>query len=84
MTDFPDLKLKALVSFPAAVFGGTGLAVRQENGQYFFDLAYGELAQITSIPASAIPTTFLVLWEQTQNTYRRISLTDLKTALGIP
>lgn len=82
MTDFPDLKLKALVSFPAAVFGGTGLAVRQENGKFYFDLAYGELAQITSIPNAAEPTTFFALWESTQDTYRRISTTDLKTEFG--
>lgn len=82
MTDFPDLKIKALVSFPAAVYGGTGLAVRQENGKFYFDLAYGELAQITSIPDAAEPTTFFSLWESTQNTYRRISTTDLKTEFG--
>lgn len=82
MTDFPDLKLKALVSFPAAVFGGTGLAVRQESGNFYFDLAYGELAQIAAVPTPAEPTTFLALWEQIQNTYQRISITDLKTEFG--
>jgi len=50
MTDFPDLKLKTLVSFPAAVFGGTGLAVRQENGKFYFDLAYEEFATVASLP----------------------------------
>lgn len=81
MTDFPDLKIKALVSFPAAVYGGTGLAVRQESGSFYFDLAIGELAQATTIPVPA--TTFVLLWESTQNTYRRISFPDLKTALGL-
>jgi hypothetical protein len=82
MTDLPDLKIKALVSFPAAVHGGTGLAVRQENGVYTFDLDYGELAQISSIPTPALPTTFLALWESTQDTYRRMSVPDLQTQIG--
>lgn len=82
MTDFPDLKIKALVSFPAAVFGGTGLAVRQVGGQFYFDLAFDELAQISTIAAPVLPTTFLALWEQTQNTYRRISVPDLQAQIG--
>lgn len=84
MTDFPDVKVKALVSFPAAVYGGTGLAVRQINGQYYFDLSIDELAETTTIPTAVIPTTFVLLWESTQNSYRRISMTNLKAFLGIP
>lgn len=82
MTDFPDLKIKALVSFPAAVYGGTGLAVRQENGKYYFDLDFSELAPVASIPTPAEPTTFLALWESTLNSYSRMSITDLKTEIG--
>jgi len=85
MTDFPDIKVKALVSFPAAVNGGTGLAVTQSGGVFTFDLAFSELAQTATIPTAAAGTTFLVLWESTQNTYRRISITDFKAALaGLP
>lgn len=82
MTDFPDLKLKALVQFPAQVVGGTGIDVTAANGSFRFDLDHGELAQITSVPTIAIPTTFIVLWESTQNTYRRISLADFKAQLA--
>ena len=82
MTDFPDLKIKVLVSFPATVIGGTGLSVSQANGQFTFDLSLGELAQISSIPTAAVPTTFLLLWESTQNTYRMISISNLKAALA--
>jgi hypothetical protein len=82
LTDFPDMKLKALVSFPAAVYGGTGLAVRQENGVYYFDLAFDELAQITTIPAPVLPTTFVSLWEATQDTYRLINIPNLQAQIG--
>lgn len=82
MTDFPDMKLKALVNFPASVVGGTGIDVVQNSGQYSFNLDFGELAQISAIPTAAVPTTFLILWESTQNTYRRISISDFKAALA--
>jgi hypothetical protein len=44
MTDFPDLKVKALVSFPATVLDGTGIDVTKQNGTYQFDLAYDDFA----------------------------------------
>jgi hypothetical protein len=80
--DIPDLKLKTQVSFPAGVIGGTAVDVVQSNGIYQFNINHGELAQIASVPAIAIATTYLVLWESTQNTYRRISLTDFKAQLA--
>ena len=82
MTDFPDIKLKMMVSFPATVSGGTGIDVVKANGTYTFDLDYSELALISTIPAPAVATTFLLLWESSQNTYRRISITDFKAALA--
>ena len=82
MTDFPDIKIKALVNFPASVIGGTGIDVVQSGGTYSFHLDFGELAQVSTVPAQAVPTTFLVLWESTQNTYRRMSITDFKAALA--
>jgi hypothetical protein len=83
--DFPDVKLKLMVTFPASVIGGTGIDVTQQSGQYKFDLDLGELAQTTTISTAASPTTFLLLWESTQNTYRRISIKDFKAALaGLP
>jgi hypothetical protein len=82
MTLLPKVKLKTLVSFPAAVFGGTGLAVRKENGNFYFDLAFGELAQVSAVPTAALPTTFFALWESTTDTYRRMSVPDMQTQIG--
>ena len=81
MTDFPDLKIKALVNFPATAVGGTSIAVTKVNGNFVIDFDCSELAQIVTV--SSLPTTFLVLWDQTQNSYCRISLTDFKTVLGL-
>jgi hypothetical protein len=50
MTDFPDLKMKAQVSFPARVDGGAGIDVTKSNGTYRFDLDFGDFAPpITSL-----------------------------------
>lgn len=82
MTDFPDLKLKALVNFPASVVGGPGIDVTQRAGQYSFNLDFGELAQVAVIPAPAVPTSFVALWESSQDTFRRMSVADLQTQIG--
>jgi hypothetical protein len=44
VTDFPDLKMKALVNFPASVIGGAGVDVVKQNGRYQFDLAFSDFA----------------------------------------
>jgi hypothetical protein len=82
LTDFPDMKLKALVNFPASVIGGTGIDVVQNGGVYSFNLDFGELAQIAAIPTPALPTTFVALYESTQNTYRIISVPNLQAQIG--
>lgn len=49
MTDFPDLKLKALVSFPATVTGGVGIDVTKQNGSYRLNLDYNEFMPPLSV-----------------------------------
>ena len=63
MTDLPDVKLRAVVNFPAVVNGGIGVAVTKNSGTYTFDLDYGEIALVTSIPPASIPTTSILLWD---------------------
>jgi len=82
MTDLPDLKIKALVSFPSNALGGTGIDITKSDGHFIVDLDYSEIAQITSV--ASLATNFVVLWDQTAGVYQRISLTNLKTVLGIP
>jgi hypothetical protein len=44
MTFLPNLKLKALVTFPANVVNGAGIHVYKQNGVYQFNLAFGDFA----------------------------------------
>jgi len=81
MTDLPDFKIKALISFPPNALGGTGIDITKSDGHFIVDLDYSEIAQVTT---AALPSSFVVLWDGINNVYQRISLTDLKTVLGIP
>jgi hypothetical protein len=82
MTDLPDFKIKALVSFPSNALGGTGIDITKSDGHFVVDLDYSEIAQVTTV--SGLATNFVVLWDSVTGVYQRISLTNLKTVLGIP
>lgn len=51
MTLLPKVKLKALVSFPAEVRGGTGITVTKENGVYTLDIDPDEIGPLAEAPA---------------------------------
>ena len=82
--DLPDVKLRALVSFPPNALGGTAVDIAKVNGNFIIDIDYSEIAQAVSVPTPELATDFVLFWNQAQNTYQRISLASLKTALGIP
>jgi len=81
MTDFPDLKLKTLVNFPARASGGTGIEVTKTDGAYTVDLDHSELVPVSEV--ASLTTTYVVLWDELADSYSRVSLEDLKTVLGI-
>jgi hypothetical protein len=82
MTDLPDFKIKALVSFPSNALGGTGIDITKSDGHFIVDLDYSEIAQVTT--TADLATSFVVLWDEVTGVYQRISLADLKITLGIP
>lgn len=69
MALLPKVKLKAMVSFPAAVFGGTGIAVRKENGQFFIDLDFSSHPVVQSIPAADLPFTYVLAYNVITKTF---------------
>lgn len=69
MTLLPKVKLKSVVSFPAAVFGGAGIAVRQEGGKFYFDLDYSKFAVLPSIPAPDLPNTYVLTYNIITKTF---------------
>ena len=82
MTDLPDVKLKAVVQFPANVRGGTGINVTQANGIYTFNIDYSEIAPIPTIPPGNVDTTYIVAWDSINNTFTTISMPNASQAVG--
>jgi hypothetical protein len=68
MTDFPDVKLKALVSFPATIIDGAGIDVTRLNGGFRFDLAYDDFAPPLATIADPTHTVMLV-WNTVSQQY---------------
>ena len=65
MAMLPKLKLKALVSFPSNVYGGTGIEVVKTNGNFTIDLDYREFAFSGTLP----PNTNVLVWDPVTDTY---------------
>jgi hypothetical protein len=80
MTDFPDLKIKALISFPATVLDGKGIDVVKANGNYQFNLAYDDFAPpLASVPDAAHQTA--LIWNTLTGVYALVPVSLFTTRL---
>jgi hypothetical protein len=68
-TDFPDLKMKALVNFPAQAYGRVGIDVNKNNGAFYLDLDYSGFGIFTSLPPDTTPY-YSLLWNRITNSYQ--------------
>jgi hypothetical protein len=68
VTDFPDLKIKALVNFPANVIGDAGIDVVKSNGTYHLNIAYDDFAPVVTGIADPANQTILT-WNTVTETY---------------
>lgn len=80
MTDFPDLKMKALVNFPPRVTGGPGIDIDKTNGAYSVNLDYSEFAPALGYIPDSVHQTVL-LWNSLTNVYALAPMPGL-TGLG--
>jgi hypothetical protein len=69
MALLPKIKVKSLVSFPAAVYGGAGIAVRKENGNFYFDLDFSQYPSVASIPSADLPNTNVLTFNVASKAY---------------
>ena len=65
MAILPKVKLKALVNFPANVYGGIGIAVDRASGNFTIDLDYSEFAFQGSLPTGSN----VLVWDPVSNVY---------------
>ena len=68
MTDFPNLKIKALVNFPATAVGGAGIDVEKVNGNFVVDLDYADFAPPVS-GISDLTHQNILLWNSLTDQY---------------
>jgi hypothetical protein len=73
MTDFPMMKLKAVVNFPANAYGGTGITVNYANGNYVINLDYTKFTQLP-LPPDLTPFQMLI-WNALTNSYQLMAFT---------
>lgn len=67
MALLPKVKLKTVVSFPASVYGGTGIDVTKANGALTVDLDYSDFGTISSLPTS--PTNNILTYDTQTNAF---------------
>ena len=83
MTDFPDLKIKALVNFPANAAGGTGIDVEKINGNFVIDLDYADFAPPVSGVSDPAHQNIL-LWNAVTSQYSLTPISLFGGGGGIP
>lgn len=70
MTLLPKVKLKSLVTFPATVLDGVGIDAVKQNGNYQFNLDFGDFAPpVSSIPPVDVNNLNALLWNQVSDSY---------------
>lgn len=72
MTDFPEVKLKALVNFPANVVGRTGITVVKSSPNYFLDLDYTGFQITPTVAAPDIPNSYNLIWDEVKHTFAKV------------
>jgi hypothetical protein len=68
LTDFPLVKLKTVVNFPANAFGRRGINVAPQDGNFFIDVDYSKFVPVSSIPGGA-PNQYMLMWDNVLNKY---------------
>lgn len=71
MTDLPQLKMKALVNFPAQAYGNVGITVNPTAGAYYINLDYSKFSVLPT-PPDLTPYCTL-LWNSLTNSYQLLA-----------
>lgn len=72
MTDFPEVKLKALVNFPAQANGRTGITVVKTSPNWFLDLDYTGFQITPTVAAGDMPNTYNLVWDEVKHTFAKV------------
>ena len=85
MTDFPDLKFKALVSFPASVLDGVGIDFVNQNGSYQFNIDFSDFAPpVTFGTTGCAANQSALLWNGVTGQYTLVPVGVLAAGGSVP
>lgn len=69
MTDFPQLKMRAVVNFPAQSYGRVGITVTKTAGAFYTDLDYSKfMPPIITLPGDTT-NFYSLVWNSSTNVY---------------
>jgi hypothetical protein len=80
MTIIPNVKLKALTSFPSTVTDGVGIEVVKTNGSYQLNVDFSDFAPATASVVDASSQSALI-WNETTDSYSLLLLSAFSTGL---
>ena len=80
MTDLPDLKIRALVNFPASAVGRTGIDVVKDGGTFYLDLNYADFQITPTVPAEDMPNAYNLIWDEVKQTFAKVPFSLQATA----
>jgi hypothetical protein len=69
MTDFPMLKMKTLVNFPANAYGGNGINVAKAAGAFTLNIDYSRLSIVGALPPN-MANYYTLTWNSATNSYQ--------------
>lgn len=80
MTDLPEVKLKALVNFPASTTGRTGITVVRDGGRFFLDLDYADFQITPIVSVGDMPNSYNLIWDEVKHTFAKVPFALQATA----
>jgi hypothetical protein len=82
VTDLPEVKLKAMVNFPASATGRTGITVVKTAPNYFLDLDYTGFQITPTVSVGDMPNSYNLIWDEVKHTFAKVPF-SLQATSGV-
>ncbi|MGY3366235.1 hypothetical protein ACVWZL_003360 [Bradyrhizobium sp. GM2.4] len=82
MSTIPEVKLKALVNFPASAIGRTGIDVTKSGGTFYLDLDYAQFQITPTVSVGDMPNSYNLIWDEVKQTFAKVPF-SLQATSGV-